>query len=91
MPATTLKKAAKELGVSLNDAVVYKKRGKKAIIEIELNLSHTKNGKKKMPDVFDNILAMAENVGIKDWALNHDFYLYGAPQRNGAKRDAQPV
>ncbi len=88
MPTTTLKKAAHDLGVSLNAPVVYRKRGNKAVIEIDLNLPQTKNGKKTKSDVFDAILAMSEHVGIKDWALNHDYYLYGSPKRKTRKQYA---
>lgn len=88
MPTTTLKKAAADLGVSLTDTVSYKKRGKKAIIEIDLALPQTQNGKKRKKDVFDTILSMSEELGIKDWALNHDHYLYGTPKRSQRKRNA---
>lgn len=88
MPTTTLKKAAKDLGVSLNATVRYKKQGMKAVIEIDLKLPHAKNGKKREQDVFDTIIAMSEDVGIKDWAINHDHYLYGTAKRKTRKRHA---
>lgn len=88
MPTTTLKKAAKELGVSMNATVSYSKRGEKAVIEIDLKLPHAQNGKKRKNDVFDTILAMSEDVGIKDWAVNHDHYLYGAAKRRARRRHA---
>ncbi|MBI5971022.1 MAG: hypothetical protein HY884_07700 [Deltaproteobacteria bacterium] len=33
------------------------------------------------PHVFDIILNSAMDVGVKDWARNHDHYLYGVEKR----------
>lgn len=37
--------------------------------------------KKKPYNVFDEIADAATDVGIKDWARNHDHYLYGTEKR----------
>lgn len=88
MQTATLKKATEELGISFEDIVSYRKLGNKAIIEIDLKLPQPEAADNYEPDVFDNILAMSEDIGIKDWALNHDHYLYGTPKRKREKRDA---
>ncbi len=88
MQTTTLKKATEELGVSLEDFVSYRKQGNKAFIEIDLKLPASGTADSSEPDVFANILAMAEDIGIKDWALHHDHYLYGNPKRKEEKPDA---
>lgn len=42
----------------------------------------TKEVQKKKPyNVFDEIEDAATDVGIKDWARNHDHYLYGTDKR----------
>jgi hypothetical protein len=81
MPTTTLKKATEELGVSLDDIVNYHKQGNKALIEIELKISEKDEMQNSGIDVFAKIMAMAEDIGIKDWSINHDHYLYGTPKR----------
>ena len=78
----TLRQAVQDLGVALDEIVVYRKRGKKAIIEIDLARPQAAQ-KETGGNVFDKIVAMSENIGIKDWSLNHDHYLYGAPKRSG--------
>lgn len=89
MPITTFKEVAKKLGISLDDLVYYHKQGDKCIIEVDLNSTrHTGQLEKNEVDVFGNILAMAEDVGIKDWSLNHDHYLYGTPKRKNKKSKA---
>lgn len=82
MQTATLRAATEQLGISLEDIVQYHKKGKKAIIEIDLKHPHAESEKKSEADVFDNIVAMSEDIGIKDWSLNHDHYLYGVPKRN---------
>lgn len=77
MQTATLRKATEELGISLDDVVFYRTLGNKAIIEFDFKLPPTKVADNSEPDVFDKILAMAEDVGVKDWAQNHDHYLYG--------------
>ena len=37
--------------------------------------------KKKPYNVFDEIVDAATNVGIEDWARNHNHYLYGTEKR----------
>ncbi|MBI2472648.1 MAG: DUF2281 domain-containing protein [Planctomycetes bacterium] len=37
--------------------------------------------KEKPYNVFDEIADTATDVGIKDWARNHDHYLYGTEKR----------
>ena len=37
--------------------------------------------KKKPYSVFDKIAESAMDVGIEDWARNHDHYLYGTDKR----------
>ena len=37
--------------------------------------------KKKPYSVFDKIAESATDVGIEDWARNHDHYLYGTDKR----------
>ncbi len=81
MPTATLKKVTEELGVSLDDIVHYDKHGNKALIEVDLKNHKKDKGKDADVDVFAKIMAMAENVGIKDWSINHDHYLYGTPKR----------
>lgn len=42
----------------------------------------TKGFQKKKPyNVFDKIADTATDIGIKDWARNHDHYLYGMDKR----------
>ncbi|MEK7296612.1 MAG: hypothetical protein AAB069_01805, partial [Planctomycetota bacterium] len=42
----------------------------------------TKETHKKKPySVFDKIAESATDVGIEDWARNHDHYLYGTDKR----------
>ena len=43
--------------------------------------SQRRKKKQKQPDVFDLILSLSEALGIEDWALNHDHYLYGPSKR----------
>ena len=81
MQTATLRKATEDLGISLDDIVFYRTLGNKAIIEFDLKLPSAKAADNSEPDVFDKILAMSEDVGIKDWAQNHDHYLYGTPKR----------
>lgn len=49
-------------------ALRYKKQRQKVRAEKALN-------------VFDMILDSATNIGITDWARNHDHYLYGTEKR----------
>ena len=82
----TLKEITKKLGVSPDDVVQYREKGDKGIIEVDLKVIRQKKQKKEIElDVFENILNIAEDVGIEDWSLNHDFYLYGTPKRTKAK------
>lgn len=37
--------------------------------------------KKKLYNVFDEIVDTATDVGIKDWSRNHNHYLYGTDKR----------
>ncbi len=37
--------------------------------------------KKKSYSVFDKIAESSADVGIEDWARNHDHYLYGTDKR----------
>lgn len=37
--------------------------------------------KRKPFSVFDKIAKSAEDLGIEDWARNHDHYLYGTDKR----------
>lgn len=48
-----------------------------------LKIKKTTKGiqKKKPYSVFDEITDAATDVGIKDWARNHDHYLYGIDKR----------
>jgi hypothetical protein len=88
MQTATLKRVTEKLGISPEDLVFYRTLGNKAFIEIDLKLPALGTADNSEPDVFDNILAMSEELGIKDWALNHDHYLYGAPKRKDEKPDA---
>ena len=45
--------------------------------------------RKKPYNVFDEIADTAIDVGIKDWARNHDHYLYGTSIVNRMWRSAQ--
>ena len=66
--------------------VNYHEKGDKGIIEVDLKvIRHKKQKKTDEPNVFENILEMSEDVGIEDWSLNHDHYLYGTPKRKEAK------
>lgn len=47
----------------------------------ETEVGITTRGKKKLYNVFDEISNTAEDIGIKDWARNHDHYLYGVEKR----------
>lgn len=82
MQTFTLQEITRRLGISLNDLVRYRKQGDKGIIEIDLNAKKRNEGSKEPIDLFANIYSMSEDVGIDDWALNHDHYLYGNPKRN---------
>lgn len=88
MQIATLKKATEELGVSLDDIVHYQKKGKKAIIEIDLQRSRPTMDKDSEVDVFDHIVSISEDLGIRDWSINHDHYLYGTPKRSDGKPHA---
>lgn len=48
-----------------------------------LKIKKTTKGiqKKKPYSVFDEITDAATDVGIKDWARNHDHYIYGIDKR----------
>ncbi len=81
MQTATLKQVTENFGISLEDSVLYHILGSKAFIEIDLKLPETVAADNSEPDVFEKILAMSEDVGIKDWAVNHDHYLYGTPKR----------
>lgn len=47
----------------------------------EKEVGITTRGKKKLYNVFDEISNAAEDIGIRDWARNHDHYLYGVERR----------
>lgn len=56
------------------------------LLEIERLIKAVKAGKftqsdKKEFNVFNLIAESAEDVNIKDWARNHDHYLYGVKKR----------
>lgn len=82
MPTATLKEITKKIGIAPDDIVKYREKGDKGIIEFDLKIiRHKKQKRVDDQDVFENILVISENVGIKDWSLNHDHYLYGIPKR----------
>ena len=82
----TLKEITKKIGISPDDVVQYREKGDKGIIEIDLKVIRRKKQKKKIElDIFENILTIAEDIGIEDWSLNHDHYLYGTPKRTKDK------
>ena len=88
MTTATLKEIIKELGVTQDDLVNYRQEGDKGIIEVDLKLIRKKNNvENEGPEVFNNILSIAEDIGITDWSLNHDHYPYGTPKRNNEKID----
>jgi len=87
MQSATLKKVTEDLGISLEDSVFYHILGNKAFIEIDLKLPASGAADNSEPDVFDKILAMSEDIRIKDWALNHNHYLYGTSKRKIEKTD----
>jgi len=60
MPVTTLKNAAKELGVSLDDTVYYYIKDNKGIIEINLAASDTDIEQSAVNDVFEDYLTQDE-------------------------------
>lgn len=81
MQTASLRKVAAELGISMEHLVSYQRKGNKALIEVDLQFQQPEAGDQSEPDVFSNILAMSENLGINDWAVNHDHYLYGTSKR----------
>lgn len=51
-------------------------------VEDFIKVVMVKKGKKmETSNVFDIILNSATDVGITDWARNHDHYLYGIEKR----------
>jgi predicted transcriptional regulator len=66
MQTATLKKATEELGVSFEDIVYYRKQGNKATIEINLKLPRLVESKNVEVEVFDNMVATSEDLGIND-------------------------
>ena len=88
MTTATLKEITKKLGVAQDDLVNFYEEGDNGIIKVDLKKNRDKNKvEKEAPDVFDNILSISQDVGIKDWSLNHDHYLYGTPKRDKEKID----
>ena len=77
MATATLKKATLELGLSPDDMVTYHKKGSKCIIEADCGKRH----RNEKEDAFQSILSISEDIGIKDWSVNHDHYLYGTPKQ----------
>ncbi len=55
----------------------YHKKGRKCIIEVDFD----KLRRKEKEDAFQSILSISEDIGIKDWSVNHDHYLYGTPKQ----------
>lgn len=49
------------------------------ILKIKIDIKKVQ--KRKPYNVFDVISDSAMDVGIKDWARNHDHYLYGIEKR----------
>ena len=82
MQTFTFQEITKRLGISPSDLVRYRRQGNKGIIEFELRSKDPDEGAKEPSDLLGNIYSMSENMGIDDWALNHDHYLYGTPKRN---------
>ena len=80
MKSAPLIDVAKIFGISLDRTVRYRRKGNKGIIEVELSPPEAEQDGVKA-DPFSNILSMAEDVGIRDWSVNHDHYLYGADKR----------
>jgi len=75
MATATLKETTQKFGLRMTDIVKYQKKGKKILIEVELD------EEKKAETVFDFVVANSVEVGISDWSENHDHYLYGTPKR----------
>lgn len=85
MAVATLKEITEKIGIKPDDMVSYHEEKGKGIIEIDFKKVHrTKNEKDDDVNVFENIIKMAENLGIEDLAENHDHYLYGTPKRKPA-------
>ena len=87
MRKMTLKDVTKKLGISLDEVVTYHKKGDKAVIEVNLKANGAQKPTKEKNQVLSNLLGMAEDVGIDDWSLNHDHYLYGTPKRKQSQGD----
>lgn len=82
MTVATLKEITKKIGIKPDDIVSYHEEKGKGIIEIDFKkLHHSKRKKNDDVNVFENILNMAENLGMEDLAENHDHYMYGTPKR----------
>jgi hypothetical protein len=81
MPIATLKKAAEELGITLDDIVEYNKQGNKGFIEIEFKKEeHKIETQKEVSEKSKSIFELGKNpieLDITDGAENHDKYIYG--------------
>jgi hypothetical protein len=82
MQTFTWQEITRRLGISPDDLVHFRRQGDKGIIEVKLKSKRPEKGPEGTPDLFGKIYSMSENVGIDDWALNHDHYLYGTPKHD---------
>ena len=83
MTTATLKEITEKIGIKPEDIVTYHEKKGKGIIEVDFKKIHRQNTQKmEATDVFANIIANSQSVGINDLAKNHDHYLYGTPKRD---------
>jgi bifunctional DNA-binding transcriptional regulator/antitoxin component of YhaV-PrlF toxin-antitoxin module len=72
MPIATLKEVEKKLGLSPKDTVEYEKTEREIIIRVEFDVKKRgyKN-RKSAKEIFEDIVAMGENLNTKDWAKDY--------------------
>ncbi|MCR4291560.1 MAG: hypothetical protein NUV76_01635 [Candidatus Kuenenia sp.] len=74
--------AIEKIGREMETLPVSALRELKGFIKTLKIKKNTKEVHKKKPySVFDKIEESAMDVGIEDWARNHDHYLYGTDKR----------
>lgn len=81
MTTATLKEITEKVGIKPDDVVTYHEEKGKGISEVDFSVLNRQQSPDEDIDVFDTIMNMAEPLGIKDLAENHDHYLYGTPKR----------
>jgi bifunctional DNA-binding transcriptional regulator/antitoxin component of YhaV-PrlF toxin-antitoxin module len=85
MTTATLKEITEKVGIKPDDVVTYHEEKGKGIIEVDFSVLKKQSTVVEEDERLGKILGISEELGIKDWAENHDHYIYGSPKKNEVK------